>query len=131
MKRLVAAVLAAAAAGAAVVALVPAGSPAGLGAAWAAAGRETAAAGCDLDGVGTALRTAFDPVLGYMVVAVAVDGIDARCAGHGLSVALTDGPGMVSAQGGPTLVPPGGGGMTVVVPPVAADAVARVHTLLD
>jgi hypothetical protein len=89
------------------------------------------ASGCDHDGVDTTLRTSFDAAVGYTVTAVAVDGIDARCAGHHLSVALTDAAGRVAAQGAPLPVPVGGGSMTVPVPTMPVEAVGRVHTLLD
>ncbi len=115
-----------------VLVLTSANAPrSGPGAAWAAPGHQAAGAGCDHDGVQTALRTAFDPAVGYTVVAVAVDGIAWRCSGHRLSVALTDESGAVSAQGGPLVVPPGGRELTVAVPPVAAASAARVHALLE
>ncbi|HEV7863296.1 MAG TPA: hypothetical protein VGR20_11365 [Acidimicrobiia bacterium] len=99
------------------------GGPGGVGLASGAV--------CDHDGLATELRTGFDPVHGYVVTAVAVNGIDSRCAGHRLSVALTDASGTVSAQGGPMVVPHGGGPVIVPVPPIAVVAAATVHTLLD
>ena len=99
---------------------------------WAGSGQDgTLGSGCDRDGVGTALRTAFSPSAGYVVNAVVVDGIDPRCAGHRLSVAVTGPAGAVSTQGGPVIVAPGGGQALLGVPPVAAEAAARIHTLLD
>jgi hypothetical protein len=122
------------AASAAVVALsfLP-GRTAGLGGAWAAAGQETlgGGSGCDHDGLATALRTAFAPTVGYTVVAVDVSGLDARCAGHLVSVALTDQSGAVASVSQPVAVPPGGGSVTVPVPPAAVTMAARVHTLVN
>ena len=106
--------------------------PGGPGAVGAATGRDAAlGTGCDRDGVRTSLRTAFSPSVGYVVNAVVVDGIDPGCAGHRLSVAVTGPSGAVSAQGGPVVVAPGGGEAAVAVPPVPAEAAARIHTLLD
>lgn len=122
------------AAGTAVVALASLpGSTAGLGGGWAAAGQETVGggSGCDHGGLGTAMRTSFAPTVGYTVVAVDVSGVDARCAGHQVSVALTDQSGAVSSVSEPVAVPPGGGTVTVALPPVAVAVAARVHTLVN
>jgi hypothetical protein len=88
---------------------------------------------CHRQGVRAALRTGFDPALGYVVTAVAVDvdGIGTGCAGHRLSVALTDATGTVAVQAGPLAMPASGGTFTVPVPPVAVETVAKVHTLLE
>jgi hypothetical protein len=86
---------------------------------------------CDHDGVGTAAQSAFEPAVGYVVVAIEVSGLDARCAGHHVTVALTDESGGVSSQSLPVRVPAGGGSVTVPVPPVQVAALARVHTLVD
>jgi len=127
--------LAATAAGVAATAIVlavPFGPTAGIGAGWAATGEVTAVGrGCDHDGLGTALEPVFDPAVGYTVVAVEVSGIDPQCAGHHLSVALTDGSGAVSTQGGPVVVPARGGAVQVPVQPLAVATAAKVHTLLD
>jgi hypothetical protein len=107
------------------------GLPAADHVAGSTAGEGVSASGCDRDGVGTTLRTAFDAGIGYTVTAVVVDGIDGRCAGHQLSVALTDAAGRMAAQGGPLPVPAGGGPVAVPVPTIPVESVARVHTLLD
>jgi hypothetical protein len=91
----------------------------------------TSAASCDPDGLRTAFSTAFDPGLGYVVTAVSVTGIDAACAGHRLSVALTDAQGAVAAQGGPVAVPVGGVSFSVPTGPVPVGVIARVDTLLE
>jgi hypothetical protein len=120
------------AAGVVVVLAVPFGPTVGIGAVWAATGESTAVGrSCDHDGLGTSLAPVFEPAVGYTVVAVEVSGIDHRCAGHHVSVALTDRFGTVSSQGGPVVVPPGGGAVHVPVGPLAVATAAKVHTLLD
>jgi hypothetical protein len=132
VKRFLVALGAGLAAAAVAVVASPLGQPAGLGAAWAAAGAESTLGGtCDHDGLATALQHSFVPTVGYMVAAVEVSGIDARCAGHHVSVALTDEFGAVSSESAEVLVPSGGGSVTVPVPPVRVTALARVHTLID
>jgi hypothetical protein len=96
----------------------------------AAAGGE-GVSGCDRDGVGTTLRTAFEGGIGYTVTAVVVDGIDGRCAGRRLRVVITDAAGRMVAQGGPLPVSAGEGRLTVPVPTMPVESVGRVHTLLD
>jgi len=124
--------MAAGVAAAAIILAVPFGPPAGAGAGWAGTGEATAVGrGCDHDGLSTALATIFEPAIGYTVVAVKVSGIDPGCAGHHVSVALTDGSGAVSSQGGPVVVPAGGGAVQVPVGPLAVATAAKVHTLLD
>jgi hypothetical protein len=119
-------------AAAAIVLALPFGPPVGAGAGWAGTGEAMAAGpGCDHDGLGTALAPVFEPAVGYTVVAVTVSGIDPACGGHHVSVALTDGSGAVSSQGGPVVVPAGGGAVQVPVGPVAVASAAKVHTLLD
>jgi hypothetical protein len=116
---------------AAIVLAVPFGPAVGIGAGWAAPGEATTVGECDHDGLGTALAPVFEPATGYIVVAVEVSGMDPRCAGHHVSVALTDGSGAVSSQGGPVVVPPGGGAVRVPVRPLPVATAAKVHTLLD
>ena len=130
VKRFAVAMLAGTAAAlAGVVASAALGLPTGLAA--ASLGRaEGSVPGCDLDGLGTSLRTAFDAAIGYTVTAVVVDGIDGRCAGHQLGVALTDLAGRVATQGGPLPVPAGSHSLVVPVPEIPVEVVARVHTLL-
>ena len=133
MRQFVAALAAGVATAAAVMVLaLPVGPTVGIGAAWAATGEKTMVAqGCDHDGLGTKLVPVFEPAAGYIVVAVEVSGIDPRCGGHRVSVALTDGSGAVSSQGGPVVVPAGGGAVQVPVGPLAVATAAKVHTLLD
>lgn len=134
MKRAALATLASGAAAAIALAVSSvAGWPSvGLGDAWAAtspgAGRVS---GCDHDGVAGAVRTAFQPGVGYSVVGVTVSGIDPACAGHWLSVTLADEAADPAAEVGPTLIPPGGGSVTVVVQPVAVEAAEKVYTLIN
>jgi hypothetical protein len=131
VKRFLAA-MAAGVAAAAVVLAVPFGPTVGIGAGWAATGGEATAAGeCDHDGLGTTLAPVFEPATGYTVVGVEVSGIDPHCAGHHVSVALTDGSGAVSSEGGPVVVPAGGGAVPVPVRPLAVATAVKVHTLLD
>jgi hypothetical protein len=118
------------AAAAVTVLAAPSGPKAGN--AWAAAGDPTSVTQvCDDDGVGTAAQPAFEPAVGYVVVAVEVSGLDARCAGRHVTVALTDRSGAVSSQSEPVGIPPGGGSVTVPVPPLEVAALARVHTLVN
>jgi hypothetical protein len=131
VKRFAVAMLAGtAAAVAGLVASAALGLPTGLATASSVGRAEGSAPGCDHDGLGTSLRTAFDAAIGYTVTAVVVDGIDGRCAGHQLGVALTDLAGRVSTQGGPLPVPAGSRSLIVPVPEIPVEEVARVHTLL-
>jgi hypothetical protein len=133
MTQFVTALAAGVAAAAAVMVLaIPSGTTGGAGAAWAATGETTMGGqGCDHDGLTTKLVPVFEPAAGYVVVAVEVSGIDPRCGGHQMSVALTDGSGTVSSQGGPMVVPFGGGAVQVPVAPLAVASAVKVHTLLD
>jgi hypothetical protein len=134
VNRFLLSLLAGVVASAAVIVLTPVPGPtAGLRGGWATAGQDVAGigTGCDRGGLGTALRTAFAPGVGYTVVAVDVTGIDAGCAGHEVSVALTDNLGSVVSASQPTPVPPGGGTVTVPLPPAAVALAARVHTLIN
>jgi hypothetical protein len=134
MHRFMISLVAGVAASAAVVALtsVP-GQTAGFSGVSGGARQEIigSGSGCDHDGLVTATRTAFTPTIGYTIVAVDVSGVDPRCAGHQVSVGLTDQFGAVVAVSRPTPVPPGGGTVTVALPPVAVVTAAKVHTLLD
>jgi hypothetical protein len=129
-----AALAAGAAATGAVLALTPLSEPsARVGAVWAAAGNDRlgAGSGCDHDGLGTVLRTAFAPAVGYTVVAVEVNGVNSGCAGHHVSVTLSGGSGPVGVPSQPVSVPPGGGTVTVPLVPVAVAEAARVDVLVD
>jgi hypothetical protein len=106
------------------------GLPAGLPSA-AVGGTGVFDSTCDRDGVRTTVRTAFDTAAGYTITAVVVDGIDGRCAGHRLSVALSGAGGRMVSEGGALLVAAGGGMLTVPVVPIPVESVARVHTLFD
>lgn len=132
LSRVARAAAAVAAAAVAVLAVPQRGPMAEFRAAWGAVGQEALEGqGCDRDGVLTALQPVFEPSTGYAVVAVEVSGIDPGCAGHHISVALTDGSAAVAAQSEQAIVPPGGGPVTLPVPLVAVEKVAKVHTLLD
>jgi hypothetical protein len=115
-----------------IVSAIPFGPPGGTGAGWTGTAAATVPGrGCDHDGLDTALVPVFEPAVGYSVVAVKISGIDSTCGGHHVSVALTDGSGAVSSQGGPVVVPDGGGALQVPVGPLAVASAVKVHTLLD
>ena len=129
VRRFLVSMAAGVAAAAAAVLALPAPT-AVLGAMWSP-GSAAGLAACDHDGLGTALRPAFEPAVGYTVVAVEVSGIDSHCAGRHVTVALTDQSGAVAAQSAPAVVPPGGGSVALGVPPVAVAVAVKVHTLLQ
>jgi hypothetical protein len=101
----------------------------GMGAASVGSGR-TSGASCDLDGLRTGFGTAFDAGVGYVITAAWVAGIDAACAGHHLSVILTDTGGAVVGHGPSVLIPAGGGSVTIPLKPMVAATVSRLDTLM-
>lgn len=94
------------------------------------AGGSAAVEPCDRDGVQTTQAVSFVAGVGYAVTSVRVDGIDRRCAGRHVSVALSDRRGAVLAVGGPATVGGDGGSVTLLVPGAAVSAISRVDALV-